>query len=337
MVLNRTQFRKYKRILIRFMLHSFRRLPTMIPHYSSTAQGRRMAALTLRAGPASVDPITPPPKNRVEFVARRPFSWTTYWFASMSTNEIKKELERCGINTAVLLKKKDLVKVFLEKANSEELVSGRTSNEESSSTASTFSTSDSSKFNDDKRPQWLEEEIANCQAMKLGELKKELEERGVSTSSFFEKSEFVQALAEARVGGNARKSEEFVGQAEKVDAEVIMHDLLHEKHKHQQQEQQKSNLFGGAAGGNPFGGGMGGTEDIAELAKKLAEPGSPIYAKAQELIQNPKVLEIMTKAQSNPELLKKFYECAKKPAAFVKYINDPDVAELISELRKHIM
>jgi hypothetical protein len=37
--------------------------------------------------------------------------------------------------------------------------------------------------------------------MKVGELKKELESYGVSTKSYFEKSEFVRAVAEARIDG----------------------------------------------------------------------------------------------------------------------------------------
>ena len=41
--------------------------------------------------------------------------------------------------------------------------------------------------------------------MKVGELKKELKARGVSTKSFFEKSEFVRAYAEAVVDGKQAK------------------------------------------------------------------------------------------------------------------------------------
>ena len=55
----------------------------------------------------------------------------------------------------------------------------------------------------------IKEEMAKAQKMKVSDLKAELTARGVSTKSFFEKSEFVRAYAEAMVDGaksNARGS-----------------------------------------------------------------------------------------------------------------------------------
>ena len=48
--------------------------------------------------------------------------------------------------------------------------------------------------------------VIKCNAMKASELKKELESYGISTKSLFEKSEFVRAVAEARVDGVTTKS-----------------------------------------------------------------------------------------------------------------------------------
>ena len=72
--------------------------------------------------------------------------------------------------------------------------------------------------------------MEKLKGMKAGEMKKELEALGVSTKSFFEKSEFQKALAEARVdgvtakskGGSSSSNEE--GYAEYANVEVITDD-----------------------------------------------------------------------------------------------------------------
>jgi hypothetical protein len=59
-----------------------------------------------------------------------------------------------------------------------------------------------------------------------------------------------------------------------------------------------------------------------------------MMGKAQELMKNPKVMELMMKAQSNPKMAKAMQECMSNPAAFAKYQNDPEVGELMNELKK---
>eukprot|EP00747_Dinoflagellata_sp_TGD_P219130 gnl/TRDRNA2_/TRDRNA2_91296_c0_seq1.p1 gnl/TRDRNA2_/TRDRNA2_91296_c0~~gnl/TRDRNA2_/TRDRNA2_91296_c0_seq1.p1 ORF type:complete len:451 (+),score=62.92 gnl/TRDRNA2_/TRDRNA2_91296_c0_seq1:118-1470(+) len=81
------------------------------------------------------------------------------------------------------------------------------------------------------------------------------------------------------------------------------------------------NSAGGAPGGNPYGAAGANPADIAEAMRK-----------AQEMMQNPKVRELMMKAQSNPKVA----ECMRSPAAFAKYQNDPEVGELLRELRKYM-
>jgi len=58
--------------------------------------------------------------------------------------------------------------------------------------------------------------------------------------------------------------------------------------------------------------------------------------KAQELMSNPKVREIMMKAQSNPKIMRAVQECMGNPAAFMKYQNDPEVGEVLRELQKYM-
>lgn len=54
---------------------------------------------------------------------------------------------------------------------------------------------------EDDRKARIQKELEICNSLKVGELKRELEMYGLSTKSFFEKSEFVRAVAEARVDG----------------------------------------------------------------------------------------------------------------------------------------
>jgi len=55
--------------------------------------------------------------------------------------------------------------------------------------------------NKEDRTDRIKQEMEKCSKLKVGELKKELESAGVSTKSYFEKSEFVKAVAELRVDG----------------------------------------------------------------------------------------------------------------------------------------
>ena len=59
----------------------------------------------------------------------------------------------------------------------------------------------SSSNNKEDRTDRIKQEMEKCSKLKVGELKKELESAGVSTKSFFEKSEFIKAVAELRVDG----------------------------------------------------------------------------------------------------------------------------------------
>ena len=124
-----------------------------------------------------------------------------------------------------------------------------------------------------------------------------------------------------------------------------------------------ANPFGGMGGGaSPFGGAAGGMGGIADMLKNMGMGGAAAGAspfgggmganpfggmgggggmgdmmgKAQELMKNPKVRDIMMKAQSNPRIMAKVTECMSNPASFLKYQNDPEVAELISELKKYM-
>jgi hypothetical protein len=199
--------------------------------------------------------------------------------------------------------------------------------------------------------------MIKCQSMVARDMKKELEDTwGISTRSLFEKSEFVRALAEARVDGimvDKKTPSKQEGYAEYSNVEVLTDDSSGPRQKQdmqrQQQEQPPMNPFGGM-------GGMGGMGGIADMLKNMgaaggggANPfgggggnpfagagGANMMGKVQEMMSNPKVQSIVSKAQSNPRIMAKIQECMSNPSAMLKYQNDPEVAELLQELKQYM-
>jgi len=282
--------------------------------------------------------------------------------SSMRAGEMKKELESYGISTVSFVEKSELVKA-LEKARAEGLTPESPSTSKTKKKKKRRSSSSSSIDEDDTtkpREERLADELENCRAMKAGEMRKELEGLGISTKSFFEKTDFVTALADARVDGVGKKAEE--GYAEYSNVEVLTDDASGPRPPSSQQQQQPEG--GGGGGASPFGGGggmggmggmggiadmlkngagggmggMGGMGGIADMLKNGAGGGGAgmgdAMGKAQELMKNPKIMELMMKAQGNPKIMAAMQECMSNPAAFAKYQNDPEVSELIKELQK---
>lgn len=129
---------------------------------------------------------------------------------SMRVGAIRQELESYGISTKSFLEKKEMVEA-LEKARAEgktpinggsrsdagDVNGNRATAHQSSATGSSTSSSRESR---------MKEEMAKAESMKVSDLKAELQARGISTKSFFEKSEFVKAYAEAVVDGTTDKA-----------------------------------------------------------------------------------------------------------------------------------
>lgn len=114
----------------------------------------------------------------------------------MKVSELRKELAEYGISTKSFFEKSDFVQA-LRKARAE----GKNKTG-SKSKPSSSSSSSSSESGTQSRKEKIALEIENISStMKVGEMKKELISMGIATRSFFEKSEFVKALAEARVDG----------------------------------------------------------------------------------------------------------------------------------------
>jgi hypothetical protein len=222
----------------------------------------------------------------------------------MRVGEIKQELESLGVSTRTFLEKSELVEALVKarKEGKKPISSGSSSSTVSSSstestatTSTTKSTTTAAPTNPEERKQRIKEEMEKCNTMKTGELKSELESLGVSTKSFFEKSEFIRALAEARVDGvtvkKSKKKKRRVAsdddEVEEVTAkvEVITNDNVGPKTKKSRDNSQGTggNPFGGAGGspfgGMPFGGGAGGgpggmdMNNIADMLKNMGGAG----------------------------------------------------------------
>ena len=153
------------------------------------------------------------------FVVRRdPFiiSRTTRLFAelpeidTMKASEMRKELESYGISTKSLFEKGEFIEA-LKKARAEGM-SATANSDETSTNGETVTEEESSSETSASREERYQEALEIAKTMKVGDLKKELTSRGISTASFFEKTEFIKAYAEAIAdniqGGSAKPREE---------------------------------------------------------------------------------------------------------------------------------
>lgn len=309
-------------------------------------------------------------------------SSTANEISSMRASAIKKELESYGISTKTFLEKEELVAALVKaRADGLEPLSVASSTENPTSSGqeptSKASASSASEIIDERpREERLIEEMEKLASMKASEMKRELETRGVSTKSFFEKSEFLKALAEARVDNMMATKDSATdtqGYTEYANPEVLTDDSAGPRPKKQAEQSSTKSPFSGAqGGGSPFGGsssspfggsggnpfGIGGMGGMADMLKNMGGMGSPsgggmggmgnpfggagkggmgdVMGTAQKMMQNPKVQEIMRKAQANPRIMAKVKECMSNPASLAKYENDPEVAELINELEKYL-
>lgn len=121
--------------------------------------------------------------------------------ATMKATEMKKELESYGVSTKAMLEKIDFMDA-LKKARADGMkpkeAGDETVNEEGAGTTRKQSEESTTKPTDSStRDDRYQKAMEEAKTMKVGDLKKELKDRGISTASFFEKSEFIKAYAEA--------------------------------------------------------------------------------------------------------------------------------------------
>ena len=179
---------------------------------------------------------------------------------SMRVGAIKQELESYGISTKKFLEKSELVDALVKarKEGKTPVSTASPSSSHASSTTVDAETSSTSTTNPAERQSRLDQEMESCKSMKVSDLKSELESYGISTASYFEKSEFVRAVAEARVDGVTKQSkkkkrrvveEEEEEEVVAAKVEVITSDSVGPKTKKSREAEA------GGGGANPFAGG----------------------------------------------------------------------------------
>ena len=272
---------------------------------------------------------------------------------TMRAGDIKRELESYGLDTKKYLEKSELVQALTQAR-----ADGLRANDDDSTTTTTTA-KESEEESSESRQERLQQEIANCQGLKAAELKQELQERGVSTAALFEKSELVQALAEARVNGVIKKQKDEDEVVQKYDNVEVLTDQdagpRTSKTTTQQPKQQQQpgfggpnpfpggipgmggfgNMFGNMGGSRP-GGGAGGPNAVGPNPFAGGFPGGEqAQQKAAEMAKNPKVMQIMMKAQSNPKVRAMLQDCMRNPQEGLnKYKDDPDMQELLGEMKQ---
>jgi hypothetical protein len=137
----------------------------------------------------------------------------------MKAKEMKNELESYGVSTKSLLEKREFLEA-LRKARADGMEPLKEEEADPKTDVATSTTATSNDNDDDEaaaaangdgnnsetktessaessREERYQKALDEAKAMKVGDLKKELKDRGISTASFLEKTEFVKAYAGA--------------------------------------------------------------------------------------------------------------------------------------------
>eukprot|EP00638_Chattonella_subsalsa_P010885 CAMPEP_0117789600 /NCGR_PEP_ID=MMETSP0948-20121206/7731_1 /TAXON_ID=44440 /ORGANISM="Chattonella subsalsa, Strain CCMP2191" /LENGTH=295 /DNA_ID=CAMNT_0005619239 /DNA_START=171 /DNA_END=1058 /DNA_ORIENTATION=- len=226
----------------------------------------------------------------------------------------------------------------------------RATPEAASSTAAEPAASTNTDAVTEEKPS-LEKEIKNIQQMRISEIKKELESYGLRTDDLFEKSEFIQRLAEARIQGASAKKQE-----EREDGSYRDVEVKRMKKDPEPSQQQPQNPFGGMGGmggmGNMggmgfqdilqnlggMGGGMGGMGGMGGFGGPggfgAAAGGGGMQDLISKVMGNPRAMAAVQKASQNPKIMAALQDVQQRgPSAFAKYQNDPEIMAVLDELR----
>eukprot|EP00540_Astrosyne_radiata_P021123 CAMPEP_0116847096 /NCGR_PEP_ID=MMETSP0418-20121206/14236_1 /TAXON_ID=1158023 /ORGANISM="Astrosyne radiata, Strain 13vi08-1A" /LENGTH=325 /DNA_ID=CAMNT_0004478487 /DNA_START=864 /DNA_END=1841 /DNA_ORIENTATION=- len=91
----------------------------------------------------------------------------------------------------------------------------------------------------------------------------------------------------------------------------------------------------GEAGWNPLLGGSWGEEDLPEVGGYYDDSmfDQEDIAKARQRLKNPEVRKLVERAKRNPRFNAAIEACLKNPSLFSEYMEDPEFAALVGELR----
>lgn len=238
-----------------------------------------------------------------------------------------------GVNTRGMLEKTELVEAYA-RAVVDTGRPNRSRGEPSQSASDSGSTAASSSY---------EEAQTKASQMRLSQLQQSLREMGVNTRGMFEKSELVDAYARAIVDGIRSAS----ARGESNDNSGPVRELKTTKMKSESDDD---------AGGSPRSpggalpdlgnlGSIGGI-DLGSLLSGLGSTGgfggssppgggsSSIQALMQRAMSNPKLMASIQKAAKNPKMMAAVQDVmANGPGAANKYTNDPEIRELLEQLK----
>eukprot|EP00566_Odontella_aurita_P015919 CAMPEP_0113575082 /NCGR_PEP_ID=MMETSP0015_2-20120614/27490_1 /TAXON_ID=2838 /ORGANISM="Odontella" /LENGTH=278 /DNA_ID=CAMNT_0000478261 /DNA_START=239 /DNA_END=1072 /DNA_ORIENTATION=- /assembly_acc=CAM_ASM_000160 len=216
---------------------------TRIPTAAFLAPGGASSS-SRRSRTAAAAPFANEALREISSLRRSGRPTTTLFMSSSSTSdlpdadgmragEIKKELESYGISTRTFLEKSELVDALTrareegktprattagtaevgtesasepKKKKKKRRTSGVVDDDDDDDDGDKTDDSSSSEGTGKSRDDRVADAMSELRSTKASELRAELESRGISTKSFFEKSEFVRALAEARVDGVTKRS-----------------------------------------------------------------------------------------------------------------------------------
>jgi len=153
-----------------------------------------------------------------------------------------------------------------------------------------------------KKEENIQLEMEKVQSMKSSEIRRELREQFNIHTVFFEKSEYANALAVARVEEAIRIKEE---------------------------EMSKENTPESSTSFFPSLSGISNTVQNMQTISSLLQ-------NSQQLVNNPEFANIIQKAQTNPKVMEAVMDCMGNPNNITKYQSDPEITMFLNELRKCI-
>lgn len=277
----------------------------------------------------------------------------------MSIREIKEELDKRGVKYSDLFEKSGFVERLAKSAN-----------ERVDKMEPQGSQVENRANNETKQPEpakaSLEQSIREeVESMSLPSIRKELTSLGISTRGAFEKPEFVELLCKARIERKGTTNEPPSSSRSSEFRDVETKKMPREPSKETGAKSSGAgnpsaggmpgmdSMFGGGRGGpNPFAGGnpFGGGGNPFSGGNPFAGQGRPgaggfgggganmgaMGAILQKVMGNPQAMAFVQNAMKNPKVMAAMSEIQRDPSKAAKYMSDPEIGSMISQLRQFL-
>lgn len=224
--------------------------------------------------------------NDIDYVEESYSSVIDPEVSDMRVPELKKELDAYGVGTTGLFEKSELAEALLDARRNLPRPEIPSVNKKESH----------------NKEEKIRQEMEKVQNMKSSEMRRELHEQFNIHTVFFEKSEYANALAVARVEKALRIKEE---------------------------EMSKENIPESSTSFFPSLSGISNTVQNMQTISSLLQ-------NSEQLVNNPEVVKIIQKAQTNPKVMAAVMDCMSNPNNITKYQSDPEITMFLNELGKCI-